>query len=131
MITISLKHVRTMPQELQPGILYVSKEFETAAHLCPCGCKNKIVTPLGPTEWSFKEEKGLPTLYPSIGNWQLPCQSHYWVTKGKIKWSYKWSKEQIELGREMEMERRQKYFNSLDRKWKRRWMTNLIKWLRR
>ena len=30
--------VHQMPRELSPGILYVSKEFGTSAHLCACGC---------------------------------------------------------------------------------------------
>ena len=33
-----LQRVHHMPKELQPGILYVSEEFLTAAHLCACGC---------------------------------------------------------------------------------------------
>lgn len=102
-----------MPQELEPGILYVSEEFETAAHLCPCGCGSKIRTPLGSTEWSYKETKQGPTLYPSVGNWQQECQSHYWIRRGKIVWSKKWTQKEIETGRRAEQKRREEYYDNL------------------
>lgn len=82
---IKLLKVHYLPKELKEGFLYVSNEFGVAGHLCPCGCKNKIITPLDPTEWSFKEVDDKPTLFPSIGNWQLPCKSHYWITNGLIE----------------------------------------------
>jgi hypothetical protein len=50
-----LERVRYMPKDLQSGVLYVSDEFLTAAHLCACGWGAKIRTPLGPTEWSVAE----------------------------------------------------------------------------
>ena len=34
---IELQRVRYMPKDLNTGVLYVSEEFSTAAHLCPCG----------------------------------------------------------------------------------------------
>lgn len=36
-----------MPAQLEPGILYVSKKYRTAAHLCACGCGEKVRTQLG------------------------------------------------------------------------------------
>jgi hypothetical protein len=27
------------------------------------------------------------SLNPSIGNWSLPCKSHYWIRKGQIRWA--------------------------------------------
>ena len=53
------------------GVLYVSEKYAVAGHLCACGCGNKVITPLRPEEWSFTEHNGLPSLWPSIGNWQL------------------------------------------------------------
>jgi hypothetical protein len=128
MNNIKLQRVHHMQVKLESGILYVSEEFEIAAHLCACGCGNKIVTPLGPTDWSFKVEKGKPTLYPSIGNWQLPCQSHYWIRKGKIEWSYQWSKEQIESGRKREMELRKSHYEKKPEAPRSFWR-KLINWL--
>lgn len=102
-----------MPKELQSGVLYVSKEFGTAAHLCACGCGAKIRTPLGPTEWTVKDTKNGPTLYPSIGNWQQACQSHYWIRRGEVIWAEKWTPEQVAAGRANEEERRRDYYDSI------------------
>ena len=99
-----------MPEVLEAGVLYVSEEFEVAGHLCACGCGNKVMTPLGPTDWAFEEVNGGPSLRPSIGSWQLPCQSHYWIASGAVKWAEKWTPEQIERGRRGEEERLREYF---------------------
>jgi len=110
--TFLLQRVHYMPKELQPGVLYVAEQFGVAGHLCACGCGHKVMTPLGPTEWSFEESTEGPTLTPSIGNWQLPCKSHYWITVGKVDWSSAWSADQIEGGRRSEEERRRAYYES-------------------
>lgn len=113
---IELQHVHYMPKELKPNILYVSEEFGAAAHLCPCGCGTKIRTPLGPTDWTLYQTRNGPTLRPSIGNWQLSCQSHYWITEGKIVWSNKWTSDQIDAGYHAEEVRRNNYYAALDHK---------------
>lgn len=123
---IELKRVRTMPARLAPGILYVSEEFETAAHLCACGCGDKIRTPLGPTEWQFTDDSEGPSLYPSVGNWQRVCQSHYWVDRGKIEWSKQWTPAQIAVGRAAEQRRRKRYYAKL---YPERWWTPLWRWI--
>jgi len=110
---IKLLEVNYLPTELEPGILYVSKKYGVAGHLCPCGCGNKIILPLGSTEWHLTIRKGKPTLYPSLGNWQLSCKSHYWIINGEIEWSYQWSEEQIKIGWESEDLRRKFYFDKL------------------
>lgn len=102
-----------MPKDLKPYVLYVSKEYNTAAHLCACGCGSKIRTPLGATEWTFVETEDGPTLSPSIGNWQQQCQSHYLITSGRIYWADKWSSEQIEEGRLSENKNRDRYYKAL------------------
>ena len=110
-----LQRVDYMPKDLDPGILYVSEEFDIAMHLCACGCGSKVKTPLGPTEWSVVETADGPSLSPSVGNWQQPCQSHYWIDRGGILWAKKWSPEQIAAGRRFEHERREAYYEALDR----------------
>lgn len=103
-----------MPKELEPGILYVAEEFGAAAHLCACGCGEKIRTPLGATEWSLDvTPDGRPSLLPSVGNWQKPCQSHYWIDRGEVLWSRKWTPDEIAAGRRREEERRESYFDNL------------------
>jgi hypothetical protein len=100
---------------LEPGVLYVSEEFKTAAHLCACGCGSKVRTPLGPTEWALEETRGGPTLWPSIGNWQKPCRSHYCIVAGHIEWAGDWSEAQVLEGRHREGLRRKEYFDALYR----------------
>jgi hypothetical protein len=78
--------VEYMPDTLQGGILYHSKRFALAIHLCACGCGVHTVTPLGSGEWSLTGAPEEPTLRPSIGNMQMPCRSHYYVTAGAIEW---------------------------------------------
>jgi hypothetical protein len=111
-----LEHVQFMPDTLQPCVLYVAKELGAAAHLCACGCGAKVRTPLGPTDWTLRERNRRPTLTPSIGNWQLPCQSHYWIREGNIVWAERWSSEEIAAGRRKEEDRSQTYYNALHRK---------------
>lgn len=101
----SPQHVHYMPKELEGGILYVSYEFGTAAHLCACGCGAKIRTPLGPTDWKVQETPKGPTLRPSVGNWQQECKSHYLITKGEVHWAGRWSDEKIVAGRQAEHSR--------------------------
>lgn len=110
MNTLDLKLIDHLPIHLEEGVLYVSEEFEIAGHLCPCGCGSKIITPLGVNEWTFSVYNGKPTLKPSIGNWQLPCQSHYWIDGGKILWSYKWSEDEIKAGQLAEELQRKEYY---------------------
>ncbi len=112
---IELEYVHYMPKELKPCVLYVSKEFKTAAHLCACGCGAKIRTSLAATEWSFEETDSGPSLYPSVGNWQQKCQSHYWINSGEVRWADKWSPEQIAIGRYGEEKRRRNHYDTIDR----------------
>ncbi|RIH63512.1 hypothetical protein D1164_19345 [Mariniphaga sediminis] len=116
MNSIKLLKVKYLPNKLETGILYVSKKYGIAGHLCPCGCGNKIITPLDSTEWQLTIKKDKPSLYPSIGNWQLPCKSHYWIRNGEIKWSYQWSEEEIAAGNSAEEIRRKLYFEKLESK---------------
>lgn len=113
---IRLQRVHYMPKDMEPGVLYVSEEFGAAAHLCPCGCGLKVRTPLSPTDWTLRETANGPTLYPSIGNWSLPCQSHYLITDGQIVWCTQWTPDQIASGHRAEVERARAYYNSLYRR---------------
>lgn len=124
---IALRRVEYVPRILEQGILYVSEEFAVAAHLCACGCGNKVVTPLGPAEWTLSVRNGVPTLHPSIGNWQLPCRSHYLVVDGHIRWARQWSDAEIVAGRQSEEQRRQAYYATLEQE--RRIWVRIWKWI--
>ncbi|MCY9664880.1 DUF6527 family protein [Paenibacillus alginolyticus] len=129
---IRLQHVKYMPKDLEKGVLYLSEEFGTAAHLCACGCGSKIRTPLGPTEWSLKETPLGPSLYPSIGNWQQACKSHYFIKQGNIIWAGQWTPEEVEAGRYAEELRRKAYYDALESRnfgfWRKlwNWLKNLF-----
>jgi hypothetical protein len=76
--------------ELQDGILYISMEFELAVHRCCCGCGRKTSTPFngkdGGDDWNLTINGDLVSLSPSIGNWQMPCRSHYFIRNNKVEW---------------------------------------------
>jgi uncharacterized protein DUF6527 len=76
--------------QLDEGILYVSPEYSTASHLCACGCGTRVVTPLGPADWTLIFD-GTVTLEPSIGNGQMPCRSHYLIRHNCVIWARRMS----------------------------------------
>ena len=121
-----LERVHYMPKQLEAGLLYYTEEFRTCAHLCACGCGSKVRTPISLAEWNITESKKGPTLYPSIGNWQMKCRSHYWIIDGKVKWASQWTEEEILEGRIAENKRREEYYESKSKMkhsgWKKYWI---------
>jgi hypothetical protein len=111
------KNVIFMPIQFEPGILYVSRKYEVAVHLCACGCGSRVITPLGSTDWRFRDSPRGPSLWPSIGNWQLPCRSHYVIRNGEVLWAEDWTDEEIKRGRSIAQIRTDAYF---ERKYARR-----------
>lgn len=91
--------VEYIPDELKESIVYISITYGTVIHLCACGCRNQVVTPLSPAQWQIIYDGLTISLTPSIGNWDFPCQSHYWLENGEIVWADKWSKKDIKAGR--------------------------------
>ena len=86
---LEVEFVKEMPKTKQPGILYISKEYGVAIHLCACGCGKQTVTPIGQIgtrNWKLVENGALVSLQPSILNSGLECKSHYFVRDNKIVW---------------------------------------------
>ena len=112
---IILKHefVEYIPDDLKEGTVYVSIAFATVAHRCCCGCGNQVITPLSPTDWEITFDGKLISLYPSIGNWGFPCQSHYWIKRNRVKWAPRWSQKQIEAGRLNDRIVKERYFDQI------------------
>lgn len=88
--------VETVPEELEPGRLYISIRFRTASHLCACGCGARVVTPIKPAKWAFTYDGETVSLWPSIGHWQLPCKSHYIIRENKVIWARTFREAEIE-----------------------------------
>jgi Family of unknown function (DUF6527) len=91
--------VVSFPDEPRDGVLYVSIKFATAMHRCMCGCGEQVITPLTPTDWRLTYNGETVSLAPSIGNWSMRCQSHYWLDDGHVRWAGRWTLEQISAGR--------------------------------
>lgn len=91
----SLRHefITTIPEVLDPGVLYVSIPYAVVAHGCCCGCGNEVVTPLDPNDWELTFNGKSISLSPSIGNGGLFCQSHYWIRHNRVVWLPRISKE--------------------------------------
>lgn len=84
--SIESRYVETIPRELEEGVLYISKKYEIAVHLCCCGCGVHTVTPTHEPWWKLTEDENGVTLHPSIGNQKFPCRSHYWIRGNKVVW---------------------------------------------
>lgn len=81
-----IQSVRRIPHILEDGIIYVCFECQVAVHLCACGCGEKTVTPLSLNGWSLIFRDGNLSLNPSIGNFSMPCKSHYFITNNEVRW---------------------------------------------
>jgi hypothetical protein len=110
--TIKAVYIDAIPASLENGVIYISQKYRTASHLCACGCGNKVVTPLKPGGWELRQKGEQMSLYPSIGNWSFPCQSHYWIDGNKIVWARKWNKEQIRAVRRSDELARRNFFDA-------------------
>lgn len=113
MKTITHKFVEFIPDKLEENTLYVTIEYGTAVHRCFCGCGIKVVTPLSPTDWKLIFDGESVSLYPSIGNWSLPCKSHYWIENDRIIWSEKWTNEEIKANRKKDKKQKRKHYAGL------------------
>ena len=113
--SIKPEFVELMPDELKEGVLYISVPFATATHKCPCGCGEIVVTPIRPTDWTLAWDGETVSLDPSIGNWSLPCRSHYWIIKNRVVWARKWNFAEIEATRENDRRAKGRYFGRIRR----------------
>jgi len=105
--------VDEIPSAVEAGVIYVSLKYATAVHLCACGCRNEIVTPISPTDWKITFDGVSISLDPSIGSWNLPCASHYWIMNDRIEWSGRWSKTRIKASRQRDELAKRQYYGSL------------------
>lgn len=112
--------VDLIPDVVEAGVLYISILYATSTHKCPCGCGEIIVTPIKPTDWEIIWNGKSISMNPSIGNWSLPCQSHYWIEENKIIWSRKWDYSEIKAGRANDKIAKSRYYRKF--RWLFSWM---------
>lgn len=109
---ITPEFVDEIPQEPEPGKLYVCCRYRAVMHLCACGCGAQINTPLHPTGWTLTCDGATVSLWPSIGNWSEECQSHYWIRNSNIHWAPRWSKHKILTARKARDLELDQYFSA-------------------
>lgn len=112
MMTLKHKFVDKIPDIIEEGTLYISIPFETAIHKCCCGCGNEVVTPLSPKQWSLTFDGESISLYPSIGSWNLKCQSHYFIRKNVVVWAMTYSKSKIRKIKQSDCDDILKYYQT-------------------
>lgn len=104
--------VDCMPETLEPGVIYVSMGYATAAHKCCCGCGEEVVTPLSPTDWRITYDGVAVSLWPSVGNWASRCRSHYVLRDGKVIEAPPWTDQEVASARERDRATKAAYFGS-------------------
>src|SRR5581483_9243138 len=70
------------------------------------------VTPISPPEWHLTWDGDTVSLYPSVGNWQFPCRSHYWIRRNRIVWAGDVTKREITEARVRDSQQLEAYFSS-------------------
>lgn len=94
MKTFKVKFVEFIPpkEEMEELTLYISREYETANHICPCGCGEQVPIPItedkravggprNPWHLIIHDEKTV-TLSPSLQN--QCCRCHYFIQKNDL-----------------------------------------------
>ena len=117
--TWQLIWVEDMPETMEGGKIYLSIKHRLTEHLCACGCRAEVSLPLGRNDWKIEYDGETVSIWPSVGNWQLPCKSHYIIRENKTRWCRRWFEKGILTGRargrkekQQDIEKRQK-----KRKW--------------
>jgi hypothetical protein len=96
---VAFEFVGSLPQTLPAeGTVYISIPRRATAHLCMCGCGEKVVHPLRPYRWSLTYDGETISMSPSIGNSGLACRSHYWIKKSRVEWWAPLTDDQIAFG---------------------------------
>lgn len=77
-------YVSKLPEkvDMDPNVLYVSYQLQAAAHMCPCGCEDRIEVPIDSSGWHVSGGDS-PTVAPSFYN---KCNSHYFIRDGRVMW---------------------------------------------
>ena len=129
----SIRHefVDLIPDTIEDGVLYVSVMYATALHLCCCGCRLEVVTPLSPTDWSLTFDGDTVSLRPSIGNYSFPCRSHYFIERNRIRWASRPSDLMIAAERHRYNVAKQQYYAGIETEQATRRLPRPLRWILR
>lgn len=119
--------VASFPSHMESGVLYISLQYRTCAHLCACGCGEEVVTPLAPAQWRITYDGKDVSLAPSVGNWALDCQSHYWIDRGQVRWSRRFTHAEIQAGREADRRAVRSEIANVSPTSRPRWLQSLLR----
>jgi hypothetical protein len=112
--TLSHRFVEMIPDRLEPAVLYISTTYGTAVHTCCCGCGEEVVTPLTPTDWAITFDGESVSLWPSVGNWNAACRSHYIVRRGRVLTAEPWTEAEVAAERRRDQASKARYFAERD-----------------
>jgi Family of unknown function (DUF6527) len=59
----------------------------------------KVVRPISPVGWQLTFDGETVTLFPSVGSWNFPCRSHYFIRRDTVVWVEDMTQYEIERGR--------------------------------
>jgi hypothetical protein len=110
-LTMTPAFVEEIPDQLDPGVLYVSITFATSVHACCCGCAAEVVTPLHPVRWSLVFDGETVSLRPSVGSSSLPCRSHYFIDRNRVVWLDPLTDLDVDRARTRDLEDLDRYFD--------------------
>ena len=113
-VEIHPQFVEFVPEELLPRVLYISERFNIALHLCCCGCGEEVVTPLNNAGWEIFRMSGKVSIWPSIGNWDYPCQSHYFIKRNRVVWAEPMAKAAIQRVKQRDKHDRSKFLEEVN-----------------
>lgn len=111
---IKPQFVEFIPEQLSEGVLYISAKYKIALHLCCCGCRQEVVTPLSPAEWQVRKDGDVVSLSPSIGNWSFACRSHYWIERNRVRPAAAMSARQIEAVRQKDRRDKARHIDEIN-----------------
>jgi len=106
--------VEFIPDQVDDGVLYISKKYDIIVHKCCCGCGEEVVTPLTPVDWQIYHNGNSVTLSPSVGNWNFSCRSHYWIRRNQIIWATSLTQEQVHHVQERDRVDKERYIVQLN-----------------
>lgn len=107
------RFVERIPRTLESGVLYISMEYAMAAHSCACGCGEEVMTPFTPTDWKMTFDGETVSLWPSVGNWQLACRSHYIIEDGRVIRAGAWTQWRIAAEQRRDKAAKARYYGTV------------------